>query len=246
MTRRKRYPTCHSTVPRRRGDVECSDTGGVSHHRNNAPLPLTEPDRWFGPTTAFRMRDDGLPASSWMWAKARRKLGAVIRLCRDGVTPNVAIMEVLLRIIETIHPFTHRTGPLVPTHHRTADAQRWCSLLAMDEGEGQKQARCGDSPVRRRGDAACSENGVVCMEIHPFCTQKRTVRSDPPPLLRIPRNGPFRPTTALPTPPVGVPASPWMWAKARSKLGALIRPCGMVSNKCSAFACSEWGRFAWK
>jgi hypothetical protein len=27
-------------------------------------------------------------------------------------------------------------------------------------------------------------------------------------------------------PPVGVPASPWMWAKARSKLGALIRLCG--------------------
>ena len=47
------------------------------------------------------------------------------------------------------------------------------------------------------------------------------------------RTGLFRPTTALPTPPVVVPASPWMWAKIRSKLGALIRLCGdgAVSNE---------------
>jgi hypothetical protein len=47
------------------------------------------------------------------------------------------------------------------------------------------------------------------------------------------RTGLFRPTTALPTPPVGVLASPWVWAKARSKLGALIRLCGdgAVSNE---------------
>jgi hypothetical protein len=33
-------------------------------------------------------------------------------------------------------------------------------------------------------------------------------------------------------PPVGVSASLWVWAKARSKLGALIRLCGdeVVSN----------------
>jgi hypothetical protein len=48
-------------------------------------------------------------------------------------------------------------------------------------------------------------------------------------------NGPFRLTTALQMPKVGVSASPWMWAKARCKLGALIRLCGdgVVSNKCS-------------
>jgi hypothetical protein len=47
------------------------------------------------------------------------------------------------------------------------------------------------------------------------------------------RTGLFRSTTALPTLPVGVTASPWMWAKARSKLGALIRLCGdgAVSNQ---------------
>jgi hypothetical protein len=46
------------------------------------------------------------------------------------------------------------------------------------------------------------------------------------------RNGPFRPTTAFQMPSVGVSASPWMWAKARSERGALIRLCGdgVVSN----------------
>ena len=42
----------------------------------------------------------------------------------------------------------------------------------------------------------------------------------------INRTGPLRPTTALQMARAGVPASPWMWAKARSKLGALIRLCG--------------------
>jgi hypothetical protein len=34
-------------------------------------------------------------------------------------------------------------------------------------------------------------------------------------------------------PSVGVPASPWMWAKARSEQGALTRLCGdgVVSNE---------------
>jgi hypothetical protein len=47
------------------------------------------------------------------------------------------------------------------------------------------------------------------------------------------RNGPFRPITAFQMPSVGVPASPWMWAKARSEQGALIRLCGdgVVSNE---------------
>jgi hypothetical protein len=53
------------------------------------------------------------------------------------------------------------------------------------------------------------------------------------PLLHTEPTGLFRPTSALPTPSVGVPASPWVWAKARSKLGALIRLCGdgAVSNE---------------
>jgi hypothetical protein len=68
---------------KRRGDAECSDNVGVfciiiemnkctpsTHHRTGP----------FGPTTALRMRKDGVPASPWMWAKARGELGAVIRL----------------------------------------------------------------------------------------------------------------------------------------------------------------------
>jgi hypothetical protein len=54
----------------------------------------------------------------------------------------------------------HSQNRTVRTHDpRTPDAQRWCSRLAMDVGEGQKQARCSDSPVRRRDDAECSDNG---------------------------------------------------------------------------------------
>jgi hypothetical protein len=103
-------------------------------------------DRWFGPTTALRVRKDGVPASPWMWAKARRsKLGAVIRLCGDGVIPNVAILEVFRIDINAPLPLTE-------------PPDRW-----------------------------------------------------------------FGPTTALRVRKDGVPASPWMWAKASSKLGPRCR-----------------------
>jgi hypothetical protein len=107
-------------------------------HSEIASFDIIRPIRW-----CSRL------ASPWLWAKARSKLGAVIRLCRDGVMPNVAIM------------------------------------------------------------------GVFCIEIiHPsLCTYIETDRS-------------FRPATALRMRKDGVPASPWLWAKARSKLGAVIRLCG--------------------
>jgi hypothetical protein len=109
----------------------------------------------------------------------------------------------------------------VPTHHRTPDAPRWRSRLALGVGEGQKQPRCIDSPVWRRGD--------VCQMRRQWGHFYYTEKSTPP----AHRTGLFRPTTALPTPPVGVPASPWVWAKARSNLGALIRLCrdGAMSNE---------------
>jgi hypothetical protein len=114
----------------------------------------------FRPTTALRVRKDGVPASPWMWAKARSKLGAVIRLCGDGRGDAECSDNgcVFLASKEIMHPF-HSLDRTVPTHHRTPGAQRWCSRLAMDVGEGQKQTRCSDSPVRRRGDAECSDNG---------------------------------------------------------------------------------------
>jgi hypothetical protein len=45
----------------------------------------------------------------------------------------------------------HTQNRALPTHHRTPDALRWRSRLALDVGEGQKLTRCIDSPVRRRG-----------------------------------------------------------------------------------------------
>jgi hypothetical protein len=122
--------------------------------------------------------------------------------------PNAAIMGVFC--IEIMHPF-HTQNRTVRTHHRTPGAQRWCSRLAMDVGEGQKQTRCSDSPVRRRGDAECSDNGgVLHRNDAPLLPLTKPDRPGPPP-----HSGRVRKD--------GVPASPWMWAKARSKLGAVIR-----------------------
>jgi hypothetical protein len=53
--------------------------------------------------------------------------------------------------------YTHTQNRAVPTHHRTPDAPRWRSRLALNVGEGQKQARCIDSPVRRRGSVQLGE-----------------------------------------------------------------------------------------
>jgi hypothetical protein len=109
-----------------------------------------------------------------MWAKARSKLGAVVHLCRDGVMPNAAIMGVF-RIV--MHPFhaQNRTVRDPPPHSGCA---KMVFLIFMDVGEGQKQTRCCGSPVRRRGDAECSENWVVLhIVMHPLHTQNRTVRT---------------------------------------------------------------------
>jgi hypothetical protein len=102
--------------------------------------------RLFRLTTALPTPPVGVPASPWVWAKARSKLGALIRLCGDGAVSNEANMG-------SFYTETKSTPP-------------------------------------------------------PACTQNQA-------------------------PPVGVPASPWVWAKARSKLGALIRLCGdgAVSNE---------------
>ena len=88
-----------------------------------------------------------------MWAKAKSKLDALIRLCGDGVVLKESSENEWGRCFGTeICPLcTPSCTVLLMTHQRTVDAPRWCSRLAMDVGEGQKQARCIDSPVRRRG-----------------------------------------------------------------------------------------------
>jgi hypothetical protein len=127
----------------------------------------------------------GVPASSWMWAKARSKLGAFIGACGDRVVSNVARMRSFC-IKST--PSAHRNKRTVPTHHCTADAQSWRSRLAMHVGEGQKQTRCIDSRVRRHGGVECSENEVV---LHDDGNQPllhiETDRSDPPLHCRCPK-----------------------------------------------------------
>jgi hypothetical protein len=55
--------------------------------------------------------------------------------------------------MEKITPPAARGTGLFAARHRTSDAPRWRSRLALDLGEGQKQTRCIDSPVRRRGGA---------------------------------------------------------------------------------------------
>jgi hypothetical protein len=88
----------------------------------------------------------------------------------------------------------------------------------MDVGEGHKRTRSINSSERRRGGVEWGEKRGHGNKSTPSSAH---------------RNGPFRPTTAFQMPSVGVPASPWMWAKARSERGALIRLCGngVVSNE---------------
>jgi hypothetical protein len=118
----------------RKKHPSCTQNRAVpTHHRTPAPV--------------------GVLASPWMWAKARSKLGALIRLCGDGAVSKEAKMNEVIIIFY----FTRKKHPsctqnrAVPTHLRTPDAPRRRSRLALDVGEGQKQTRCIDPPVRRRG-----------------------------------------------------------------------------------------------
>jgi hypothetical protein len=56
------------------------------------------------------------------------------------------------------HPSCTQNRAL-PTHHRTPDALRWRSRLALGVGEGQKLTRCIDSPVC--GDGAVSNEAKL-------------------------------------------------------------------------------------
>jgi hypothetical protein len=91
------------------------------------------------------------------------------------------------------HPSCTQNRAL-PTHHCTPDALRWRSRLALGVGEGQKQIRCIDSPVRRRGGVKRGEKK--------WGHFTRTGKSTPP----AHRTGLFRPTNAFQMPSVGVPA----------------------------------------
>jgi hypothetical protein len=152
--------------------------GHLFYTRIKAPLLHTEPGCSDPPPLSGRP-PVGVPASPWVWANARSKLGALIRLCGDGPVSNEAKMWSLF--CTEINPFC-TLNRAVPTHHRTPDAPRWRSRLALGVGEGQKQTRCIDSPVRRRGGVKWGENVVIyfarkkapLLHTEPGC-------SDPPP-----------------------------------------------------------------
>ena len=74
----------------------------------------------------------------------------LIRLCGDGAESNEAAKMVGSFLHGNKQPSCSQKWA-VPTYHHTPDAPRWRSRLAMDVSEGQKQTRCIDSPVRRRG-----------------------------------------------------------------------------------------------
>jgi hypothetical protein len=83
------------------------------------------------PTTALPTPPVGVPASPWMWAKARSKLGALIRLCGDGAMSNEAKMGSLFYEGKKCTPSCTQNRA-IPTHHRTSDDPRWRSRLALD------------------------------------------------------------------------------------------------------------------
>jgi hypothetical protein len=61
--------------------------------------------------------------------------------------------------------------------------------IVMDVGEGQKQTRCSGSPVRRRSDAECSENGGVSHRNAPLPLTKINGHSPPTTALRVRKDG---------------------------------------------------------
>ena len=111
------------------------------------------------------------------------------------------------------HPPAHRTGlfrptTVLPTPPVGVSASPWLWAKAISK-LGALIRLCGDGAVSNEA------------KMGSFYLYTEIISTPP-----ANRTGLFRPTTALQMPPVGVPASPWIWAKARSKLGALIRLCG--------------------
>jgi hypothetical protein len=72
-----------------------------------------------------------VPASPWMWVKARSKLGALIRLRGDGAMSNEAKMGSFIFYTEKSTPPAHRTGLFRPTDNKQAAKK----LLPKDDKE---------------------------------------------------------------------------------------------------------------
>ena len=76
-----------------------------------------------------------------------------------------AEIESICTTTTLIAPRFHTQKPLLPTPHRTHDAESRCSRLGMDVPEGHNQTRGDSSPVPRRGDVDDSE--IESLHHHP-------------------------------------------------------------------------------
>jgi hypothetical protein len=143
--------------------------------------------------------------------------GQKLTRCIDSPVRRRGGVKQMRRKLNGIMTFARKKHPsctqnrALPTHHRTPDAPRWRFRLALDVGEGQKLTRCIDSPVRRRGSVKQMRrklNGVMTFarKKRPACTQNWALPTH----------------HRTPDAPVGVPASPWVWAKARSEVSLLL------------------------
>ena len=144
----------------------------------------------FRPTTALQTPKAGVPASPWMWAKATTNLGAVIRMCGDGMVVSNEARMGSIYLHGNNPPLLHiyRTGPFRPT---TALQIPKAGVPASPWMWAQATTNLG-AVIRLYGDGVVSNEarmGSICMEIiHPFCTYyTEPDPSDPPPHSRYPK-----------------------------------------------------------
>jgi hypothetical protein len=151
---------------------------------------------------------DTTPSPHWR-TNAASLLLAFAHIHGEAGTPALGIRSAVVGRNERFYVqngwiISMQNDPILATFDTTPSCR-----LAMDICESQKQSSCIGSPMRRRGGVECSENGVV-------------LHGNNQPFLHI---EPDR--SALLMPKAGVPASPWIWAKARSNPAALIHQCGI-------------------
>jgi hypothetical protein len=114
--------------------------GVILYTHGNQPILLlhTETDRSDHSLSVFQMPFVGVPASPWMWVKARSERGALIRLCGDGVVSNEARNGVIIL-------YTHGSQPL-PLHTETDRSDPPLSVFHMPSVGFSPRHGCGRRP----------------------------------------------------------------------------------------------------
>jgi hypothetical protein len=95
--------------------------------------------------TALQMPKVGVPASPWVWAKARSKLGALIRLCGDGVVSNeeAKLGSFYAEKVPLLH--TEPGSPDPPPHSRRPPMSTEAQFLELIHSMGSRHRECGSS-----------------------------------------------------------------------------------------------------